>query len=174
MNSLIWQSVMWRPGKGEVPHSMKNFPRIRPAATASQPAPFGGTLIAGFATSVGLRQARRHGIALRQSHTRLAKAAMVRAGRHAHARQFRRMRRALRQLRTYLGRVYCDVARKIAGNPVLEGRFARLLGLVERLMAQKPKDKHRRIKLCMRPRWFASPRARPAPPTSSAPRSASL
>jgi transposase, IS5 family len=88
-----------------------------------------------------VRQAKRHGIALRQSHTRLAKAAMVRAGRHAHARQFRRMRRALKQLRTYLGRVFRDVGRKIAGNAALEGKFARLLGLVERLMAQKPKDK---------------------------------
>jgi IS5 family transposase len=88
-----------------------------------------------------VRQAKRHGIALRQSHTRLAKAAMVRAGRHAHARQFRRMRRALKQLRTYLGRVFRDVGRKIAGKPALEGKFARLLGLVERLLAQKPKDK---------------------------------
>jgi IS5 family transposase len=88
-----------------------------------------------------VRQAKRHGIALRQSHTRLAKAAMVRAGRHAHARQFRRMRRALKQLRTYLGRVFRDVGRKIAGNTALESKFARLLGLVERLMAQKPKDK---------------------------------
>jgi IS5 family transposase len=88
-----------------------------------------------------VRQAKRHGIALRQSHTHLAKAAMVRAGRHAHARQFRRMRRALRQLRTYLGRVYRDIGRKIAGNATLEGKFARLLGLVERLMAQKPKDR---------------------------------
>jgi IS5 family transposase len=88
-----------------------------------------------------VRQAKRYGIALRQSHTRLAKGAMVRAGRYAHARQFRRMRRALKQLRTYLGRVYRDVGRKIAGNPALEARFARLLGLIERLMAQKPKDK---------------------------------
>jgi IS5 family transposase len=88
-----------------------------------------------------VRQAKRHGIALRQSHTRLAKGAMVRAGRHAHARQFRRMRRALKQLRTYLGRVFRDVGRKIAGNTALESKFARLLGLVERLLAQKPKDK---------------------------------
>jgi transposase, IS5 family len=49
--------------------------------------------------------------------------------------------RALKQLRTYLGRVFRDVGRKIAGNTALEGKFARLLGLVERLMAQKPKDK---------------------------------
>jgi IS5 family transposase len=51
------------------------------------------------------------------------------------------MRRALKQLRTYLGRVFRDVGRKIAGNTALESKFARLLGLVERLMAQKPKDK---------------------------------
>src|ERR1700691_5968912 len=50
------------------------------------------------ALTILVRQAKRYGIALRQSHTRLAKAAMVRAGRHAHARQFRRMRRALKQL----------------------------------------------------------------------------
>ena len=93
------------------------------------------------ALQILVRQAKRHGIALRQSHTRLAKVALVRVGRHAHARQFRRMRRALRQLRTYLGRVYRDVGRKIAGKVALEGKFARLLGLVERLMAQKPKDK---------------------------------
>src|SRR5215472_11832632 len=93
------------------------------------------------ALQILVRQAKRHGVTLRQSHTRLAKAAMVRAGRHAHARQFRRMRRALKQLRTYLGRVFRDVGRKIAGNTALESKFARLLGLVERLMAQKPKDK---------------------------------
>lgn len=93
------------------------------------------------ALQILVRQAKRHGVTLRQSHTRLAKAAMVRAGRHAHARQFRRMRRALKQLRTYLGRVFRDVGRKIAGNAALESKFARSLGLVERLMAQKPKDK---------------------------------
>jgi transposase, IS5 family len=93
------------------------------------------------ALQILVRQAKRHGVTLRQSHTRLAKAAMVRAGRHAHARQFRRMRRALKQLRTYLGRVFRDVGRKIAGKVALESKFARLLGLVERLLAQKPKDK---------------------------------
>lgn len=90
-----------------------------------------------------VRQAKRHGIVLRQSHTRLAKAATVRAGRYAHARQFRRMRRELKCLRTYLGRVFRDISRKIAGNDALEARFARLLGLVERLLAQKPKDKNK-------------------------------
>ncbi len=40
-----------------------------------------------------VRQAKRHGIRLRQSHTRLAKRASRRAGRTAHARQMKRMRR---------------------------------------------------------------------------------
>jgi IS5 family transposase len=88
-----------------------------------------------------VKQAKRLGIDLRQSHTRLAKAASVRVGRYAHARQFRRMRRELKKLGVYLGHVYRDICRKIAGNAEWESRFARLLGLVERLLAQKPKDK---------------------------------
>ena len=53
------------------------------------------------------------------------------------------MRRELKRLRTYLGRVYRDVGRKIAGDDENEARFARLLGLVERLLAQQPKDKNK-------------------------------
>jgi IS5 family transposase len=90
-----------------------------------------------------VRHAKKHGIELRQSYTRLAKAAAVRAGRYAHARQFRRMRRELKRLRTFLGRVLRDIGRKIAGNVELERTFARLFGLVERLLAQKPKDKNK-------------------------------
>lgn len=95
------------------------------------------------AIQILVHQAKRHGIVLRQSHTRLAKAVAVRAGRYAHAKQFRRMRRELKRLRTYLGRVFRDIGRKIAGNGELEARFARQLGLVERLLAQKPKDSNK-------------------------------
>ncbi len=90
-----------------------------------------------------VRQARKAGIKLRQSHTRLAKKASAKAGRYAHAKQYKRMRRELKRLRTYLGRVYRDVGRKIAGDDEQEARFARLLGLVERLLAQQPKDKNK-------------------------------
>jgi hypothetical protein len=55
MYSLIWWSVMWRPGKGQFLISVKNLLPIRPAATASQRAPFGAAPFAGFATSLGLR-----------------------------------------------------------------------------------------------------------------------
>ena len=66
-----------------------------------------------------VRQAKRHGLQLRQAHTRLAKRAAVQVGRYAHARQMRSMRRELKRLKTYLGRVYRDMARKVAGDEVL-------------------------------------------------------
>ncbi|MGI6852148.1 transposase [Mesorhizobium sp. 1B3] len=69
------------------------------------------------ALQILVRQAKRHGIVLRQSRTRLAKAAAVRAGRYAHARQFRRMRRELKRLRTYLRRVFRDVGARWPGMP---------------------------------------------------------
>jgi IS5 family transposase len=80
---------------------------------------------------------------VRQAHTRLAKRAAVPVGRYAHARQMRRMRRELKRLRTYLGRVYRNVARKVAGDERLAARFAGLLGLTERLLVQERMSKNR-------------------------------
>src|SRR5215212_158431 len=90
-----------------------------------------------------VRQAKRHGLKLRQAHTRLAKRTAVQVGRYAHARQMRRMRRELKRLKTYLGRVYRDVARKVAGDEDLSARFAPLLGLTERLLVQERTTKNK-------------------------------
>jgi transposase, IS5 family len=90
-----------------------------------------------------VRRAKRHGLQLRQAHTRLAKRAAVQVGRYAHARQMRRMRRELKRLKTYLGRVYRDVARKVAGDVELSIRFAPLLGLTERLLMQERASKNK-------------------------------
>ncbi|ANY82212.1 hypothetical protein BB934_28135 (plasmid) [Microvirga ossetica] len=90
-----------------------------------------------------MRQAKRHDLKLRQAHTRLAKRAAVQVGRSAHARQMRRMRRELKRLKTYLGRVYRDVARKVAGDVELSIRFAPLLGLTERLLVQERTSKNK-------------------------------
>ncbi|KLK89900.1 hypothetical protein AA309_28770 [Microvirga vignae] len=84
-----------------------------------------------------VRQAKKCGLALRQTHTCLAKRAAVQVGRYAHARQMRRMGRELRRLKTYLGRVYRDVSRKVAGDEVLSRWFAPLLGLTERMLVQE-------------------------------------
>ncbi len=63
--------------------------------------------------------------------------------RYAHAQQFKRMRRELKRLKIYLGRVFRDVCRKIDGHIDLAARFSQLLGLIERLLAQKPDDNNK-------------------------------
>lgn len=90
-----------------------------------------------------VRQAKKSGLKLRQAHTRLAKRAAVQVGRYAHARQMRRMRRELKRLKTYLGRVYRDVVRKVARDEILSRRFAPLLGLTERLLMQERTSKNK-------------------------------
>jgi IS5 family transposase len=90
-----------------------------------------------------VRQAKRHGLQLRQAHTRLAKRAAVQVGRYAHVRQMRRMQRELKRLKAYLDRVYRDVGRKVAGDVELSIWFAPLLGLTERLLVQERTSKNK-------------------------------
>ncbi len=87
-----------------------------------------------------VRVARRHGLALRQSYLRVAQRAAVKVSRYAHARQFRRMRRQLRKLRTWVGRLIRDIQRK-AG--VVDEGLAEVLHRAERLRRQQPQDAHK-------------------------------
>src|ERR1700727_4025170 len=50
----------------------------------------------------------------------------------AHAKQFKRANRALRTIRTYLGRVIRDIGCKIRGEKALEALFAHELTLARR------------------------------------------
>ena len=90
---------------------------------------------------VGL--AREAGIGLRQNYNRLAPRLAGQVGRYAHARQFKRMRKALRRLKGYTGRVLRDIERQLDKVPdgALRARLVELIALVNRLLAQKPKDK---------------------------------
>src|SRR5437762_11099602 len=83
-----------------------------------------------------VRLARRSGVPLRQSYRRVAKRAAIMVGRYTHAHQFKRARRALKFLRTRLGRVIRDIRRKIVGNEGLQQRFADLLALAHRVRFQ--------------------------------------
>ena len=80
--------------------------------------------------------ARRHGVPLRQSYLRVAKRAAIMVGRYSHAHQFKRARRALKFLRTRLGRLIRDIGRQIDGNPELHSRFAPLLDLAVKVRLQ--------------------------------------
>jgi transposase, IS5 family len=84
-----------------------------------------------------VKLAKRLGVELRQSYTRVGKFELIKHQRYAHARQFNRANRALRKLRTYLGRVIRDIGRKIDGDDWLETKFARLLALARRVREQQ-------------------------------------
>src|SRR6476619_7551829 len=85
--------------------------------------------------------ARRHGVRLRQSYSRVAKAAAMMAGRYAHAKQFRRHQRQLRILRSRLGRIIRDIRRKIEGQPALEQAFALPLGRATQIRSQQQRQR---------------------------------
>jgi transposase, IS5 family len=83
-----------------------------------------------------VRLAKKHGLVLRQSYARVGKFTLIQQQRYAHAKQFNRAKRALRKLKTYLGRVIRDIGRKVKGNADLEAAFASQLMLARRVHAQ--------------------------------------
>ena len=93
--------------------------------------------------------AKDRGIPLRQSYVRVGKRASVKAGRYAHAKQFKRMRRELRRLRTWTGRLIRDIERKTpapGSQDAPESRdeeLSALLDLCQRLVDQKPGDSNK-------------------------------
>ena len=56
-----------------------------------------------------VRLADEHGIVLRQNYNREAPRMALQIGRYAHAKQFKRMQRTMKTLKTRVGRVYRDV-----------------------------------------------------------------
>lgn len=84
-----------------------------------------------------VRAARQHGISLRQSYLRVGKRAAIKVGRYAHAKQFKRMHKSLRKLRTYVRRLIRDIQRK-AG--VVGDALSVVLGRAERILNQQPRD----------------------------------
>ncbi len=83
------------------------------------------------------------GIELRQSYNRLAPRLAMQAGRYAHARQVRRMRKAPRKLKGYTGRVMRDLRRHLDEIPdgALRTRGPEALWRVSRPLHQGPKSR---------------------------------
>lgn len=86
------------------------------------------------------RAAKDRDVKLRQNYRRVAQKLAIKVGRYAHARQFRRMHRALRKLRTRLGRVIRDLRRKV---PQPDDSLENLLVLCEQLHAQQRTDRNK-------------------------------
>ncbi|MFY9512519.1 MAG: IS5 family transposase [Rubrivivax sp.] len=91
-----------------------------------------------------VKAAQAHGMKLRQNYNRVAPRMSAQVGRYAHARQFKRMRRALRELRTCVGRVHRDVARQLDKVPQQARQGLQdLLHRTGRILTQRPKDKNK-------------------------------
>lgn len=87
--------------------------------------------------------AKKWEIKLRQTYAHLGPRALRKAGAYSHARQFKRARKQTRKLKTYLGRVYRDILRKVLPVPKLHDEFGEELLLTEQLMEQEKNSKNK-------------------------------
>jgi IS5 family transposase len=85
--------------------------------------------------------ARAHEVPLRQSYVRVGKRAALKAGRYAHAKQFKRHNRQLKFLRTRLGRLIRDIRRKIDHDPELKEIFAVPLARAAQVRRQEQRQR---------------------------------
>ena len=86
------------------------------------------------------RLAKKHGLKLRQSFLRVGRQARRDVSRLIHGRGHKQAMRWVRKLRTWLGRLDRDIARKIAGNEELEEVFAVARERVAKILTQKKDD----------------------------------
>lgn len=87
--------------------------------------------------------AQKHNLVLRQNYNFVAKKLSRKIGGYLHAKQMKRAKKAQKELRTIVGRVMRDCARKIEGNMVLESEFRTILSQTKHLLERKVNDKHK-------------------------------
>ena len=84
-----------------------------------------------------VKLAKKHGLKLRQGYPRVGKQALMKYQRYAHAKHFKRARRELRRLRTFLGRVIRDIDRQVRSSASLNAIFRPKLFLAQRVLDQR-------------------------------------
>ena len=91
-----------------------------------------------------VKAANRCGLKLRQNYNREAPRLAVQVGRYAHAKQFKRMNKALRTLRSRVGRIWRELDRQ---KEALTGQARQhldgLLALTQRILTQQRQDKNK-------------------------------
>jgi IS5 family transposase len=83
------------------------------------------------------------GISLRQTYQKQSRFLLPKIGRYAHARQFKRMRKALKKIKNALGCVHRDLLRKIRSDMYLSKAQVNVLFYAERLLNQQKHSKHK-------------------------------
>ncbi|MCG8341200.1 MAG: IS5 family transposase [Cytophagales bacterium] len=88
--------------------------------------------------------AKRYGLQLRQNYNRVSSALVRKISGYAHAKQYKRMKRGVRQLKTYVGGVVREVERQLVKLPEQAvSVFTDLLGLSKRLLQQERHSTHK-------------------------------
>ncbi len=87
-----------------------------------------------------VRAARKRGVKLRQSYVRVGKYAFFKQSRYRVARQLKRARKYIRQLRTFLGRVIRDIERKL---PQPDAQMKVLLSREKQIKQQQRSDSNK-------------------------------
>jgi IS5 family transposase len=91
--------------------------------------------------------AKRCGIAFKQTYAKEGKALRRKAGGYAHAKQYKRLRKAVKRQRTILGIVLRKVQRKIAQatqtTAFTLNRLTQIMQRAERIRTQQPSDKNK-------------------------------
>ncbi len=91
-----------------------------------------------------VKLAVEQGLSLRQNYNRQAPRLAAQVGRYAHAKQYKRMKKTLRTLKTRVGRVHREVTRQLERvAPEVRNRAADLLARTGRILTQQTKDKHK-------------------------------
>lgn len=88
-----------------------------------------------------VKLAQGEGISLRQNYRRKAKRALVKSGRYGHAKQYKRMRKEIKHLRNWLGRVIRDIGRKTEGQQ--SQKLTSALLKAKQLYQQQTKSKNK-------------------------------
>lgn len=124
----------------------KHFERVTIDTTAQPKAvshPTDSKLLHRGAEILG-RLARKHGVALRRSYTRLSRNARREVAKLIHRGRHREAERVVRRMRTWLGRLARDIDRKMAGAAAsVQAAFAAPLDLIARLLRQRREDRGR-------------------------------
>jgi len=84
--------------------------------------------------------AKERDIALRQNYNRKSKHLLHKQSQYTHAHQMQRARRCTRKLKTFLGRVICDIERKY---PQPDEQLQELLEIGRKIFRQQLKDKNK-------------------------------
>jgi IS5 family transposase len=91
-----------------------------------------------------VRLAKKTGVKLRQTYLRVGKLALIKHQRYAHAKQFKRANKALRTLKTYLGRIVRDIRRQIGNDEKLRTVFLWPLHQASTVLEQRQRQRGRK------------------------------